>query len=186
MFYLLSETKTETKGSMVNSISHLISDVSPRKSATPVETPSNGFQTSSDIAMVNVLETIINGTNEKQTKTRANKAGSDMELTTPTPIETSSFQARSDIAMGNVLDEVIKLNQFDRKERSLAEASNPSSTTVSHDTQDTRNSDMCRFGKWVIFVFDVLDLLLMLALLTLMLLKIILRIPDTNLMYDVC
>ena len=186
MLYIVSETNPNIESSMIKTLSKIVSDERKSQVASPVETPSNEFQTRSDIAMVNVLETIINGTNEKQTKTRANKAGSDMELTTPTPIETSSFQARSDIAMGNVLDEVIKLNQFDRKERSLAEASNPSSTTVSHDTQDTRNSDMCRFGKWVIFVFDVLDLLLMLALLTLMLLKIILRIPDTNLMYDVC
>ena len=61
MLYVVTEENPTVESSMVKTLSKIISEVRKSQVASPVETP-NEFQTSSDIAMVNVLETIMNGT----------------------------------------------------------------------------------------------------------------------------
>jgi hypothetical protein len=52
----------------------IVSDERKSEIAIPVETPSNEIQTGSDIAMVNVLETIMNGTYETESESLAMEA----------------------------------------------------------------------------------------------------------------
>ena len=62
MLYIVSETNPNIESSMIKTLSKIVSDERKSQKASSVETPSNEFQTNSDMAMVNVLETIMNGT----------------------------------------------------------------------------------------------------------------------------
>jgi hypothetical protein len=78
MLYVAIEERAVVESSMVKTLSKIVSDVRKSQVASPVETTSNEFQTSSDIAMVNVLETVLDTTYGKESKPFVMEADSDI------------------------------------------------------------------------------------------------------------
>jgi hypothetical protein len=100
---------------MIKTLSKIVSDERKSQVASPVETPSNEFQTSSDIAMVNILETIMNGTYEKESESLAIEADSDIvELKITNFITSIVSQETNPIAKRKIFD---VLSVIVRKER---------------------------------------------------------------------
>ena len=115
MLYIVSETNPNIESSMIKTLSKIVSDERKSQVASPVETPSNEFQTSSDIAMVNVLETIMNGTYEKESESLAIEADSDIvELKITNFITSIVSQETNPIAKRKIFD---VLSVIVRKER---------------------------------------------------------------------
>ena len=60
---------------MIKTLSKIVSDASKSQTASTAETTSKGFQARSDMAIVNVLETIMEGTQpEKESESLAFEA----------------------------------------------------------------------------------------------------------------
>ena len=115
MLYIVSETNPNIESSMIKTLSKIVSDERKSQVASPVETPSNEFQTSSDIAMVNVLETIMNGIYEKESEPLAIEADSDIvELKITNFITSIVSQETNPIAKRKIFD---VLSVIVRKER---------------------------------------------------------------------
>ena len=115
MLYIVSETNPNIESSMIKTLSKIVSDERKSQVASPVETPSNEFQTSSDIAMVNILETIMNGTYEKESESLAIEADSDIvELKITNFITSIVSQETNPIAKRKIFD---VLSVIVRKER---------------------------------------------------------------------
>ena len=77
MLYVAIEERPVVESSMIKTLSTIVSDVRKSQVASPVETP-NEFQTSSDIAMVNVLETVLEKAYGKESQSFAIEADSDI------------------------------------------------------------------------------------------------------------
>jgi hypothetical protein len=96
MLYVVTEENPTIESSMIKTLSKIISDVRKSQIAShPVETPSNESQTNSDIAMVNVLETVLNGTYGKESEPFAIEADSDIEFRTTINFLSSIFDVLS-------------------------------------------------------------------------------------------
>jgi hypothetical protein len=76
MLYIATDTDPEVESSVIKTLSIIVSDIRRAQVASPEETPSNEFQTSSDIAMANVLEKVM--TSAKQSEPFAIEADSDI------------------------------------------------------------------------------------------------------------
>jgi hypothetical protein len=79
MLYIISETNPDVESSMIKTLNKIISDASKSETSSTNETPSDGFQVRSDMAIVNVLETLMEGTKQdKESESLAIEADSDI------------------------------------------------------------------------------------------------------------